>query len=120
KCAPTWRSLREVVRRSNRQRELSSNEVEIEMYAAELRVENRSGQPKSFLIRRRECDPSAIREISDESGPIAWNSANGHINFEIELSSGESKMVSIGFHELARNGSNGDNLSYRFKTMLRR
>ena len=119
-CAPTWRSLGEVVRRSCRQRELSSGAVEIEMYAKELRVENRSERPKRFLIRRRECEPSAIREICDGSGPIAWNSVNGHINFEIDLSSGESKMVSIKFHGLAGIGCNGDNLPYRFKAMLRR
>jgi hypothetical protein len=121
---PTWRSLGEVVRRSCRQRELSSGEVETEMYAAELRVENRSTQSKRFLIRRRESAPSAIREISNGPGPIAWNSGNGHINFEIELSSGESKIVSIRFHELAGNGCNEecneDNLPYRFKAMLRR
>jgi hypothetical protein len=120
KIAPTWRSLREVVRRSCRQRELSSGEVEIEMYAAELRIENCAEQPKRFLIRRRECDPSAIREICDGSGPIAWNSVNGHINFEIELRSGESRMVGIRFHALAGNGRNGDNLPYRFKAMVRR
>jgi len=120
KIAPAWRSLGEVVRRSCRQRQLSSGEVEIEMYAAELRVENRSKQPKRFLIRRRECEPSAIREICDGSGPIVWNFVNGQINFEIELKSGESKMLGIRFHELAGNGCNGDNLPYRFKAMLRR
>jgi len=119
KCAPIWRSLREVVRRSYRQRE-RLGEVEIGMYATELRVENRSGQPKRFLIRRRECEPSAIREISDESGPIAWHSLNGQINFEIELNAGESKMVAIRFHELPGDGCNGDSLPYRFKTTLRR
>ena len=112
--------LREVVRRGYRQRELSSDEMEIEMYAAELRVENRSKQPKRFLIRRRECEPSAIREICDGSGLIAWNSVNGHINFEIELSPGQSKLIGIRFHELAGNGYNGDNLPHRFKAMLRR
>ena len=90
------------------------------MYAAELRVENRSKQPKRFLIRRRECEPSVIREICDGSGPIVWNFVNGQINFEIELSSGESKMVRVKFHELAESGSNGDILPYRFKVMLRR
>jgi hypothetical protein len=120
KYAPTWRSLGEVVRRSCRRREVSSDTVEIEMYAAELRVENRSPQRKRFLIRRRECEPSAIREICDGSNPIAWNSENGHISFEIELSAGESKMVGIRFHELTGNECNGDNLPYRFKAMLRR
>ena len=90
------------------------------MYAAELRVENRSKQPKRFLIRRRECEPSTIREICDGSGLIVWNFVNGQINFEIELKSGESKMLGIRFHELAGNGCNGDNLPYRFKAMLRR
>jgi hypothetical protein len=119
-CAPTWRSLGEVVQRSCRQMELSSGEVEIEMYAAELRVVNRSEQPRRFLIRRRESEPSAIREVSDGAAAIPWNSANGYLNFEIELSPGQSKMVGIRFHELAENGSNGDNLLYKLKAMLRR
>jgi hypothetical protein len=120
KCRLIWRSLGEVVRRSCRQRELSPDAVEVEMYGTELHIENRSEHAKRFLIRRRECEPSAIREISDGCGPIAWNSVSGQINFEIELSPGESKMVGIRFHELAGNGRNGDNLPYRFKTMLRR
>ena len=119
-CAPTWRSLGEVVRRSCRQREVSPREVEVEMYGTELRIENRSEQSKHFLIRRRECEPSAIREIRDGSGPIAWNSLNGHINLKIDLNPAETKMVSIRFHELAGNGCNGDTLPYRLKTMLRR
>jgi hypothetical protein len=118
--APTWRSLGEVVRRSCRQREVSPGEVEVEMYGTELRIENRSEQLKHFVIKRRECEPSAVREICDRSGPIAWNSVNDHINFEIDLNPGETKMVSIRFHELARNGCSGDTLPYRLKTMLRR
>jgi hypothetical protein len=117
---PTWQSLGEVLRRSYRYRELSSREVEVEMYAAELRLENRFEQSKRFLIRRRECEPSAIREISDGSGPVSWSSANGYINFEIELKTGDSKVVRIKFHTLPGSGYNGDNLSYRFKAMLRR
>jgi hypothetical protein len=120
KIAPTWRSLGDVVRRSCRQKEVSPGEVEVEMYGTELRIENRSEQSKHFVIRRRECEPSAVREICDQSGPIAWSSVNGHVNFETDLSPGESKMVSIRFHELAGNGSNGDTLPYRLKTMLRR
>src|SRR5207248_10942706 len=83
-------------------------------------VENRSGQPKHYLIRRRECEPSAIREISDESGPIAWNFVNGQINFEIELRPGESKMLGIRFHELGGNECVRANLPYRLKAMMRR
>ena len=119
-CAPTWRSLGEVVRRSCRQREVSPREVEVEMYGTELRIENRSEQSKHFGIRRRECEPSAIREVSDGTAPIPWSFADGYINFELELGSGESKLVAIKYQPLAVDGRNGDNLPYRLKTMLRR
>jgi hypothetical protein len=115
-----WRSLTEVVRGSYRQREISPDVVEVEMYGTELRVRNRFAQRKRFFVRRRECKPSAVREVRDESGPIAWNFGNGHINFETELDSDQSKVVGIKFHELAGSGRNGDNLPCRFKTMLRR
>jgi hypothetical protein len=118
-CA-TWRNLGEVVRRSCRQRELSPGEAEIEMYGTELRIENRSDQPKHFVIRRRECEPSAIQRICGGSQEIAWNPVNGRIDFEIELNPGENRVIKIRFHNLAGKGCNGDNLSYRLKAMLRR
>ena len=120
KIAPTWRSLREVVRRSCRQRELSADEVEVEMYAAELRVENGSNRPRRFLIRRRESEPVAIREVSDGAAPIPWSSANGYINFELKLGPGHSTVVGLKFQRMAGNGRNGDSLPYKFKAMLRR
>ena len=45
---------------------------------------------------------------------------NDHINFETELGSGQSKTIGIRFHEFAGNGYSGENVSYRFKAMLRR
>ena len=119
-CAPTWRNLGDVVRRSCRQREDSPGAVEVEMYGTELRIENRSGQPKHFLIRRRECEPSAIQRICTGAQEIAWKQINGHIDFEIELNPGENRVIKIKFHDLAGKERNGDNLPYRFKTMLRR
>ncbi len=119
-CAPTWRGLGEVVRRSCRQREVSPGEVEVEMYGTELRIKNCSGQPKRYLIRRRESEPSAIKEIRAESGQIAWESSEGHVDFEIELSSGQSRTVSIRFHDLSGNGRYRENAGYKVKAMLRR
>ena len=118
--APTWRGLGDLVRRSCRQREVSRRTVEVEMYGTELRIENRSDQPKHFVIRRRECDPSAIQRICTDSQKIAWKPVNGHIDSEVELNPGESQMVRVKFHDLADNGYRGDNLLYRLKAMLRR
>ena len=119
-CAPTWRNLGDVVRRSCRQREVSSENVEVQMYGTELRIENRSQQPKHFVIRRRECDPSAVLRICTDSQEVAWKTVDGHINFEIQLNPGENQMVKIRFHDLAVKGFKGDNRLYRVKAMLRR
>jgi hypothetical protein len=119
-CAPTWRNLGEVVRRSCHQREDSPGAVEVEMYGTELRIENGSEQPKHFLIRRRESEPSAIRRICTDAQEIAWRQVNGRINFEIELNPGENRVIKIKFHDLSGKECGGDNLPYRLKTMLRR
>jgi hypothetical protein len=119
-CAPTWRNLGDVVRRSCRQREDSAGAVDMEMYGTELRIENRSGRPKRFLIRRRECEPSAIQRICTDAQEITWRQTNERIDFEIELNPGENQVVKIKFHHLAGKERNGDNLPYRFKAMLRR
>lgn len=120
RSAPTWRGLGDVVRRSCRQRGGSPGNVEVEMYGTELRIENRSDQPKHFIIRRRECEPSAIQRICTGSQEITWGFGNGCIDFEIELNPGESQVIRIRFQELAGELCNGDNLPYRLKTMLRR
>jgi len=120
RCAPTWRSLGDVLRRSCRQREDSPGAVEVEMYGRELRIENRADQPKRFLIRRRECEPSAIQQIGTDAQEIAWREVNGRINFEIDLNPSESRVIKIKFHDFVGKERNGDNLPYRFKTMLRR
>jgi hypothetical protein len=119
-CSLSWRSLGEVVQRSCRQRELSTGVMEVEMYGTELRVKNRSDQRKRFVLRRRESDPSAIKEIRAGADQIAWNLSEDHVAFEIELNSGESRAISIKFHELSGNGQYRENASYKVKTLMRR
>jgi hypothetical protein len=116
----TWRPLGEVVRRSYRQKELSADSVEIEMYGTELRVNNRSDQRKRFIIRRRESEPSAVKEIRAEPDQIAWLFSKGHVIFEIELNPGENRTVSIKFRDLSGNGQYRENAGYKVKTLLRR
>jgi hypothetical protein len=118
--APIWRNLGDVVRRSCRQREVSPDTVEVEMYGTELRIENRSDRPKHFLVRRRESEPSTIQRICTDSQEVAWTPVDGHINFEIDINPGESPMIKMGFHDLASKVCNGDSLQYRLKAMLRR
>jgi hypothetical protein len=119
-CAPTWRGLGDVVRRSCRQREVSPGRVEVEMYGTELRIENLSDQPKHFTIRRREYEPSAIQRICGDAQEVIWKAVNGNINFDIELNPGENRLIKISFHNLPNKAFDTDNLPSRFKTMVRR
>ena len=120
KCPLSWRGLGEVVRRSCRQRELSTGVMEVEMYGTELQVKNRSDQRKRFVVKRRESDPSAIKEIRAESDQIAWHFSDDRIALEIELNPGESRTISIKFHELSGNGQYRENADYKVKTWFRR
>lgn len=119
-CSLNWRSLGEAVRCSRRQRPVSPKDIEVQMYGTQLRVKNHSDRLTRFWITKQECEPSAIREVCDGSGPMTWKSANGHINFEVELSPDESTIIRISFHGLAEDARNGDSLPYRVKVMLRR
>jgi hypothetical protein len=120
KCPLTWSSLSEVVRRSYRQREVSPDVVELEMYGTELRIENRSGRRKRYLIRRRESEPSGIKEVRVGSEEMVWNFHNDRIDFEVELDPGENRIISIKFHDLDGNAQCEETASYKAKTMLRR
>jgi hypothetical protein len=120
KCRLTWRSLGEVVRRSCRQRKLSPGVTEVEMYATQLQLENQSRERKRYLIRRRESEPSSIKEIRAGSRNVPWSQTDGRVAVEIELNPGENTTISMGFRDLAGNGRHADTLSYRTKTMLRR
>ena len=120
RCAPTWRNLGDVVRRSCRQRLDSTGAVEVEMYGTELRIENPCGHPKRFLIRRRECEPSTIQRICTDDQEIAWKQVDECIKFEIDLNPSENRVIKIKFQDFVGKERNDDNLPYRFKTMLRR
>lgn len=119
-CPLSWRSLGELVKRSCRQRELSQEGVEIEMYGTELRIENLSEQRKRFSITKRETDPSAIKEIRAGSQEIAWKESGDQIFFEIELDPGQNRTVGMEFHDISVNENGRESLSYKVKTMLRR
>jgi hypothetical protein len=106
----TWRRLGDVVRRSYRQKELSPNSVEIEMYGSELLIENRSDRTKSYFIRRREHEPKSIESLHAGSRRVSWDSAGDYIECEVTLR----------FKAAEDSAHSTQNLTYTAKTMLRR
>jgi hypothetical protein len=119
-CPLTWRSLGELVRRSCRQRVLSADVTQVEMFGKELFIENLSDRTKQFLIRRRESNPSAIREVRAGSRPIPWKCYGDQIQFEVELKGREQTIIRLDFHELDEKSKTAENLNYTARTMLRR
>jgi hypothetical protein len=97
KVSLVWRRLGDVVRRGYRQRELSSDCVEVEMYGSELLIENRSGRAISYFVRRREHAPHNIEGVYAGSHRVSWKSAGDGIEFNVEVAPGDSTLVKLVF-----------------------
>jgi hypothetical protein len=119
-CPLTWRGLGEVLKRSCRQRRVSSDRMQVEMYAAELRIENSSEHQKNFLISRREADPSTVKEVCAGTRTISWRSSGDRIQFEVQLEARESVTTRVRFHELPAEGDGTESRRARTRIMLRR
>jgi hypothetical protein len=119
-CPLVWRNLGEVVKRSCRQRALSPDVTQVEMYGKELRVENLSDRTKQFLIRRRESNPLLTKEVFAGGRHIAWNGSDDRIQFEVEVKAGEKVMIRVYHHELGEVNERVEKLNARARTMLRR
>jgi hypothetical protein len=116
----SWRSLGEVLRRSYRQKEVSPDLVSIEMYGNQLLIQNRSGQAKTYLIFRREHDSASIESIHAGSRRLNWEFAGDQIEFKVELTAGESTLVTLRFQGTQYARQRPPSLAYAVKTMLRR
>jgi hypothetical protein len=116
----TWRPLGDVVRRSYRQKEVSPDCVEIEMYGSELLIENGSDRAKSYFVSRREREPHTIESLHAESRRVPWDSAGDYIRCEVNLGPGESTLLTLRFKAAEHAVHSSQNLGYAAKTMLRR
>lgn len=99
-----WRDLGTVVRRSFRQRKLSSNAVEVEMFGKEILLENTDDEIKYFCVRKRESAPGQIEAIRAGIKSVDWTNAPDGISFRIKLKPRHSQIVRIAYRELSANG----------------
>ncbi len=90
------------------------------MYANELRLENRSDRARSFAVRKRESDASAVATIVGGSKSLSWRVSTPFIQFDLDLTPRESTVVRIRYHALDGAGRFEENLPYKARTMLRR
>jgi hypothetical protein len=104
-----WRDLGTLVRRSFRQRRLSPNAVEIEMFGKEALLENPAGETKYFSVHKRESSPEHIEEIRAGIKPVDWTNAPDGVSFRVKLKAGQRQIVRIVFREISTNGFAGEN-----------
>ena len=115
-----WRCLGDVLKRSYRQKQISRDLIQIEMYGSELLVENRSSRSKSYLIRRREDHPDEIDSLHAGSRQLSWQSVSDYIEFEIKLGSGESLLLTLRFRADQDTAQGHESFVRSAKTTLRR
>ena len=89
-CSLHWNNLGNVVRRSFRQKPLSSDAAEIEMYGKELRLKNDSGKRMRYVVRKLESNPSDIKEVHSGTGKITYDCHEDCIRFTVELNGAET------------------------------
>ena len=114
-----WRCLGDVVRRSYRQKEVSQDLIEIEMYGTELVLENRADRPKSYLMRRRESHAQDIESLRAGSHELPWKSAGGYIKSQLKVEAGETILLTLRFKTEAH-VTDAPNFVHSARTMLRR
>jgi hypothetical protein len=119
-CTVSWRSLGEVIRRSFRQKQTATGVIEVEMYATELYVENRTREPKRFEIRRRVLAPDMVKALKVNDVELAWRHSAGYVHFRLELNPMESAAAIMTFNDCGTNGRHYDSLADQAKTRLRR
>jgi hypothetical protein len=115
-----WRRLGDVVRRSYRQKELSADSVEIEMYGTELLIENYAERAKSYSIRRREHHPNGIESLHAGSRRLSWEPVADYIEFQLELGPGETTLLTLRFKAAEDVARGHQNFVHGTRTMLRR
>jgi len=120
KTRMNWCSLGGAIKRSYRQREITREEMEIDMFAREINIENRSDSPKRFLVSKRESDPLGIRAVRTEVDQLSWNFSDDRARFEITLDPGRDATVHLDFHEMSTYPRRDISLPYLVRTMLRR
>lgn len=120
RCRVHWRSLGEVVRRSCRSREISPGVIEVQMYGNELRLENRSPEPKRFVVSKRESDPSSVESFSTRLRQLSWSIAGGAVKCDVELVAGEATVVRIAHQSASAEERKAETFSYKVGIMMRR
>lgn len=120
KAPLAWQSLGALVDRACQRRALSADQTTVEMYGTRLTITNRSETRARYLVRRREGDPSIVRQVTSDGKPLLWRHASGSIEFEVELSPLAETSLHVQFRPMSRGRPRPERLAARVRTTARR
>jgi hypothetical protein len=121
-CRLSWVGLGDVIRGACRQRQRTPGFVEVEMYASELVITNNDKQRRRFVVSKRECDPSLVKDVLVDDRRTAWKGDDaGLLRLEFDLEPERTARVRITFHEAVRSRRrHPESVRDKVKTLLRR
>ena len=120
KSTVVWRGLGDVVRRSYRSREAGTDELEVEMYGCDLRLDNPGPRRTRFRVSRYEPDNSAVKAIYSGDQLVEWRYSEKRLRWDVDVDPGEAALVHVEFEDRAAASEHRVPLSDRVKTSLRR
>jgi hypothetical protein len=92
-----WRGLGDVLKRSYRQKKLTADSTEIEIYCNQALIENTSKNTQQYVVRRREHRPDSVEDIRAGSDQAEWHRNGDYIEFALTLQPGETVLVTLRF-----------------------
>jgi hypothetical protein len=115
-----WRCLGDVLKRSYRQKKLTADSTEIEIYCNQAVIENTSKKTQKYVVRRREHQPDSVDDIRAGSDEVTWHRNGDYIGFALTLQPGESVLVALRFKLGESVTHDGQSIMSSATTTLRR
>lgn len=119
-CSLQWRSLGEVIRRACRRRVTNAGGAEVEMYGAELLIDNPSDRVLEVKIHKREAHADLISEVLCDRKPVTWETEGDCIAFEERILPRSQGRVQVFYREQADSPKLRRSLRYEISVALRR
>ncbi len=117
-----WRPLGDVVRRACRRRKTQAGAEEVEMYGAELWIDNPSDEAIEVTIRKRESQIALVSEILCDGEQVMWTSDVESLVFGDRILPRSEKHFRVIYRKQADGdaGMIGRSLQYEIAVAVRR
>lgn len=119
-CLLQWRSLGEVVRRAYQWRVGPEGEIQVRMFANELRLRNESQREQSYHVRKANEGSAGIENIFMNGLPVMWEVDNASITFSCKIPPSTEVLIRVQYRSSLGRVTGSESVNSRARTALRR